>query len=200
MVDHLDRLVGVLVLINRKSDPTAKITSKMAADRYCLRYTGRQLRLARSLAGQAAVSIENARLYAQIDNALTKFVKAAVTAIDERDPATAGHSVRTAALTTALAAAVERESHGPYREVRFTQEEMRELYFAALVHDVGKIAVHEDVLIKAKKLPPVLWERVDARFDLIRRTIEVEYLKKRASSSMLENGRRAAGGSARGRV
>jgi HD-GYP domain-containing protein (c-di-GMP phosphodiesterase class II) len=181
MVDHLDRLVGVLVVINRKSDPTAKITNKKAADRYCLRYTGRQLHLARSLAGMAAVSIENARLYAQVDTALTKFVKAAVTAIDQRDPATAGHSVRTAALTAALAAAVERERRGPYREVRFTREQMRELYFAALVHDVGKIAVREDVLVKAKKLPPALWERVDARFDLIRRTIEVEYLKKRAS-------------------
>jgi HD-GYP domain-containing protein (c-di-GMP phosphodiesterase class II) len=181
MVDHLDRLVGVLVMVNRKSDPTAKITNKIAADRYCLRYTSRQLHLARSLAGQAAVSIENARLYAQIDNALTKFVKAAVTGIDQRDPATAGHSVRTAALTTAFAAAVERESHGPYRDVRFTREEMRELYFAALLHDVGKVAVPEEVLMKAKKLPPALWERVDARFDLIRRTIEVDYLKKRAS-------------------
>ena len=32
----------------------------------------------------------------------------------------------------------------------------------------------EDVLLKAKKLPPVLYERVVARFDLIRRTLELE--------------------------
>jgi hypothetical protein len=56
---------------------------------------------------------------------------------------------------------------------------MRELYFAALLHDFGKIAVREDVLMKAKKLPPALWERVDARFDLISRTLEVECLRKR---------------------
>ncbi len=57
---------------------------------------------------------------------------------------------------------------------------MRELRFAALLHDIGKLTVREDVLIKAKKLPPVLWERVDARFDLIRRTMEVDYLRARA--------------------
>ena len=180
MIDHLDRLIGMLVLVNRKSDPAARITSTLDADRYVLPYTGRQLHLAHSLAGQAAVSIENARLYAQIERTLTSVVKGAVTAIDQRDPTTAGHSVRVAALTTGLAEAVQREGRGSYRDVRFTRQEMRELRFAALLHDIGKITVHEDVLIKAKKLPPVLWERVDARFDLIRRTVEVEYLRARA--------------------
>ena len=35
------------------------------------------------------------------------------------------------------------------------------------------------MLVKAKKLHPLLWERVNARFDLIHRTIEVEHLRKR---------------------
>ena len=180
MIDHLDRLIGMLVLVNRKSDPAARITSTLDADRYVLPYTGRELQLAHSLAGQAAVSIENARLYAQIERTLANAVRGAVTAIDRRDPATAGHSVRVAALSTGLAEAVQREGRGPYRDVRFTRQEMRELRFAALLHDIGKITVHEDVLTKAKKLPPGLWERVDARFDLIRRTMEVEYLRARA--------------------
>ncbi|HEY9229386.1 MAG TPA: GAF domain-containing protein [Gemmatimonadaceae bacterium] len=180
MIDHVDRLIGMLVLVNRKSDPAARITSTLDADRYVLPYTGRELHLAHSLAGQAAVSIENARLYAQIERTLTNVVEGAVTAIDQRDPAMAGHSVRVAALTSALAEAVQRADRGSYRNVRFTRQEIRELRFAALLHDIGKITVHEDVLIKAKKLPPVLWERVDARFDLIRRTMEVEYLRARA--------------------
>jgi HD-GYP domain-containing protein (c-di-GMP phosphodiesterase class II) len=193
MVDHRDHVAGVLVFINRKSDPSVKITSKTAADRYVLRYTAREVALARSLASQAAVSIENARLYAQIEHIFQSFVKAAVTAIDQRDPTTAGHSVRVAALTTALADAVQRQGRGAYRDVKFTREQMRELYFAALLHDFGKIAVREDVLTKAKKLPPALWERVDARFDLISRTLEVEYLRKRASLlSSDANARQAA--------
>jgi hypothetical protein len=62
---------------------------------------------------------------------------------------------------------------------------MRELRFAALLHDFGKITVDEDVLVKAKKLPPVLWERVSGRFELIRRTMELEYFKERAGLGRL---------------
>ena len=181
MLDHLDHLVGVLLFANRKTDPSARITNRKDADQYVMPYTEHEVSLARSLAGQAAVSIENARLYARIEEILESFVKASVSAIDLRDPTTAGHSVRVAALTTAIATAVERCGRGRYRDVRFTRTQMRELRFAALLHDFGKITVHEDVLVKAKKLPPVLWERVSARFDLIRRTIELEQYRRRAS-------------------
>ena len=85
-----------------------------------LPYTAREVSLARSLASQAAVSIENARLYAQIEQILESVVKASVSAIDERDPSTAGHSLRVSALTTGIAEAVERAGRGAYRDTRFT--------------------------------------------------------------------------------
>jgi GAF domain-containing protein len=173
MLDQRDRVLGLLLFMNRKTDPHARITSKEAADQYVVEYTDHEVRLARLLASQAAVAVENARLYAQIERTLESFVKASVSAIDLRDPVMAGHSVRVAALTTNLAAAVERTDSGPYRDVTFTRKQMRELRFAALLHDFGKVAVSEDVLLKAKKLPPVLRERVDARFDLIRSTMEL---------------------------
>ena len=181
LVDHRDHLVGVLVFVNRKSDPRARITCKEAADRYVLPYTTREIELARSLASQAAISIENSRLYARIERTLESFVKASVTAIDQRDPTTAGHSLRVAALSTGLAEAIERSGDGRYRHMRFTRVQLRELRFAALLHDFGKVAVREDVLIKAKKLPPLLWERIDARFDLIRRTLELEYCQSQST-------------------
>jgi HD-GYP domain-containing protein (c-di-GMP phosphodiesterase class II) len=59
---------------------------------------------------------------------------------------------------------------------------MKELRYAALLHDFGKVGVREEVLVKAKKLPPYLWERVNARFDLIHRTIEKQYLEKKVSA------------------
>ena len=154
-------------------------------------YSAREVRLAEALAGEAAISIENARLYAQIEHTLESFVKAAATAIDQRDPATSGHSVRVAALTTALATAVERAKHGVYRNVHFTRKQMRELRFAALLHDFGKVTVRDDVLMKAKKLPPALCERVKGRFDLIHRTLEVDYYRQ-ASVSPDPDGRAAA--------
>jgi GAF domain-containing protein len=153
MVDHEDVLVGVMAFINRKSDPTAKIRTREAADRWVLPYTKREVRLARSLASQAAVSIENADLHARIEHMLESFLKAAVTAIDQRDPTTAGHSMRVAALTTGLADAAERSGRGLYRGLRFTRRQMRELRYAALLHDFGKVSVPDDVLMKAKSFP-----------------------------------------------
>lgn len=180
MVDHRERVVGVLLLVNRKSVHDARITSKEAADRYVLPYTEREVQLGFSMAGQAAISIENTKLHAQIEHLFECFVKAAVTAIDQRDPTTAGHSVRVATLTVDLARAVERLGTGSFCDVRFTPKQIRELRFAAMLHDFGKVGVREEVLVKAKKLPPMLGERVENRFDLIRRTLEVEYQRKRA--------------------
>ncbi|HKJ93800.1 MAG TPA: GAF domain-containing protein, partial [Longimicrobiales bacterium] len=106
MADHRGEVVGVLQLINRKNDPAASITSEEAAAQHVLPYTSHELELVQGLAGQAAVSIENSRLYQQIQDIFESFVKAAVTAIDQRDPTTAGHSVRVATLTTDLAEAL----------------------------------------------------------------------------------------------
>jgi HD-GYP domain-containing protein (c-di-GMP phosphodiesterase class II) len=173
MLDQRERVLGLLLFINRKTDPAAKITSKEAADRYVIEYSDHEVRLARSLASQAAVAIENVRLHAQIERTLESFVQASVSAIDLRDPAMAGHSLRVAWLATALASALGRAKSGPYRHVHFTRRQVRELRFAALLHDFGKVAVREEILLKAKKLPPVLWARLDARFDLIRSSIQL---------------------------
>ena len=40
--------------------------------------------------------------------------------------------------------------------------------------------MREEVLVKAKKLPPVMHERIESRFDLIRRTLEAEFHRRRA--------------------
>jgi HD-GYP domain-containing protein (c-di-GMP phosphodiesterase class II) len=184
MLDQLDRVLGILVCINRKTDPNARITSKEAADRYVIEYSDREVRLVRMLASQAAVAIENARLYAHLENAFESFVQASVSAIDLRDPATAGHSVRVAELVTRLAEDLEHKEDGPYRHVRFTSEQLRELRFAALLHDIGKIAVPEELLLKGKKLPAGGWERIDARFDLIRRTMELESCRADAQAAL----------------
>ena len=54
-------------------------------------------RLALSLAGQAGVAMRNARLREDIEVLFEHFVNASVTAIEQRDPVTSGHSGRVAA-------------------------------------------------------------------------------------------------------
>jgi HD-GYP domain-containing protein (c-di-GMP phosphodiesterase class II) len=172
MVDQRGHLVGMLMFVNRKTDPRATIRTKADADRFVIAYTDREVLLVRALASLAAAALESARLYAELEAAFEHFVRASVTAIDQRDPATAGHSIRVAELSMALAEAAARTNGGiTYRDVRFTPRRLRELRFAALLHDFGKIAVRESVLLKSKKLPPVLWQRVMDRFDLIATTL-----------------------------
>jgi HD-GYP domain-containing protein (c-di-GMP phosphodiesterase class II) len=190
MVDHRGGVVGVLQLINHKRDPAARIDGPEAAARWVMPYRPREMELVQALAGQAAVSIENSRLYRQVENLFESFVKAAVVAVDQRDPTTSGHSVRVATLTCDLAVALERGGRGAYAGMRFTSEQMRELRYASLLHDFGKVGVREEVLVKPKKLPPLLMERVQGRFAFIRRTLEMEHYRARAHAA--ERGERLA--------
>lgn len=174
LVNHKDRVVGVVQLINRKSKPGATIRNEDDAERWVLPYTEHDVGVVQSLAGQAAVSIENGQLYRDIENLFAGFIKAAVTAIDQRDPTTSGHSIRVTELTCDTARLISAQTEGPFKDVHFTDKEMKQLRYAGLLHDFGKVGVREEVLVKAKKLPPVHGARVEARFALIRKTLEAQ--------------------------
>jgi len=174
MVDHKDKTIGVLQLINRKSDPDASIHTEEDSDRWVLPYTDHEVSVVASLAGQAAVSIENGKLYQAIENLLEGFIKASVTAIDSRDPATSGHSVRVTELTCDTAELINQQTDGPFADAAFSSEEMKQLRYAGLLHDFGKVGVREATLVKEEKLPPVMGARVKGRFELIRLTLEAD--------------------------
>ncbi|HKW42377.1 MAG TPA: HD domain-containing phosphohydrolase [Gemmatimonadales bacterium] len=178
--DHKDEVLGVLQLINRKRNPQAVLASPADVDVQVVPYSQRTKELVTALAGQAAVSIENSRLYDEIERLFEGFVKAAVHAIEQRDPTTFGHSGRVANMTVALAAVVDRAGDGAYRSVTFTREQIREIRYAGLLHDFGKVGVREQVLVKAKKLYPLQLELIRQRHDYVRRTAEREFWKKRA--------------------
>jgi response regulator RpfG family c-di-GMP phosphodiesterase len=91
------------------------------------------------------------------------FVYASVSAIEQRDPSTAGHSIRVAAMTTGLAMVVDGMTDGPFAPVRFSRDDLEQIKFASLLHDFGKIGVREAVLVKARKLPPSRMELLQHR-------------------------------------
>jgi HD-GYP domain-containing protein (c-di-GMP phosphodiesterase class II) len=183
-----EKIIAVLQLINAKRDFSARLNSPEAVDQQVLPYTPRQQEIVQSLAGQAAVALENSQLYDSIQRLFEGFVRAAVTAIETRDPATSGHSFRVANLTVAMAEAVDRAGSGPYAGVRFSRDQVREIRYASLLHDFGKVGVREEVLIKAKKLYPAQLEVIKQRFGLVQRTLENESLKSRMDY-LLQNGR-----------
>jgi HD-GYP domain-containing protein (c-di-GMP phosphodiesterase class II) len=172
-------VLGVLQLINCKRHPQARLTDASAVHRHVHAFPERAVRLGLSLASQAAVAFENSQLYRDIENLFDGFVNASVKAIEQRDPTTSGHSQRVCEMTLALAEAVDREPQGPYADLRFSREQMKELRYAALLHDFGKVGVREEVLVKAKKLYPLQFSRLLDRFDYIRRDVEARIAEQK---------------------
>lgn len=167
LVTHDGEVLGVLQLINRKPRAGVPLADPAAATEI-LPFSAADVELLRSLASQAAVSLENSRLYEDIQQLFEGFVRAAVTAIEQRDPTTSGHSFRVADGTLSLARRVERLARGQWAGVRFSAEDMRELRYAALLHDFGKVAVRENVFTKALKLYDEDLVTIQTRFLLAR--------------------------------
>ena len=80
--------MGALQLINCKRDVAARLRPGDSIEGTVQRFTARHEQLAGSLASQAAVAIQNRRLYENIRQLFEGFVKASVTAIESRDPTT----------------------------------------------------------------------------------------------------------------
>lgn len=99
-----------------------------------------------TLAGQIAIAIENARLYEDVRSISISAIRSLAAAIDARDPYTHGHSEGVADLAVAVA-----------RELGWISADLEMLEFAALLHDVGKIAVPDAVLRKIEPLTPDEW-------------------------------------------
>ena len=155
MQDHKGEILGVIQLINCKTDRDVPAQDRRRTSTSTSSRSARtSSRMVLSLASQAAVSLENNLLYQEIETLFEGFVKASVQAIESRDPTTSGHSNRVAVYTVSLAKAVDRVGDGTYADTHFTAEHLKEIRYASLLHDFGKVGVREHVLVKAKKLYP----------------------------------------------
>jgi HD-GYP domain-containing protein (c-di-GMP phosphodiesterase class II) len=190
MRDHQDAVIGVVQLINKKRDRGAVLKPLSLVEEQVIPFTSVDEDLTSSLASQAAVAFENAKLLQDIRDLFNSFVHAAVTAIEKRDPTTSGHSERVAVLTVGLAEKVDAVSSGPLASVRLTRDELQELRYAALLHDFGKVAVQEKYLRKGKKLYATQMIAIRQRFAYILRSIEADHLRARLQA--FESGRAGA--------
>ncbi len=178
LTNKAGEVVGVLQLINRKDDPQVRLTDQKMVDLHVRPFDAQDRHVASALAGQAGVALENSILYADIEKLFEGFIRASVQAIEARDPTTAGHSFRVADFSERLAIAVDRIDRAGLRDIRFSRDEMRELRYAALLHDFGKVGVREYVLVKAKKLQPHQLELVKHRFRYARASLERHALRE----------------------
>jgi HD-GYP domain-containing protein (c-di-GMP phosphodiesterase class II) len=174
MRDHRNEVVGAVQLINAKRNFETKLTVANVPDEV-VSFRTEDLEMIESIASQAAVAIDRQTQLDLNQAAFDGFVKASVAAIELRDPTTRGHSQNVEKLTTSLALAVTDIAVGKYKDVRLNEDQMKELHYAALLHDFGKVGVRERILIKATKLYPFQLAGIQSRFESIERSVQVKY-------------------------
>ncbi|PKL75899.1 MAG: hypothetical protein CVV27_13035, partial [Candidatus Melainabacteria bacterium HGW-Melainabacteria-1] len=170
-------VIGLLQMINKKQHwaQPLPLQDTDALEAEIQAFSREDEDLLSSLASQAAVAIENARLYAAIQSLFEGFIRASVQAIESRDPTTSGHSERVAVLTVDLAQQVDRSSDTPFVAHRFSRDDLKEIKYASLLHDFGKIGVREHVLVKADKLYTHELDSIKHRFRLVRKSLENDF-------------------------
>jgi putative nucleotidyltransferase with HDIG domain len=111
----------------------------------------KELRLLSTMSGHVAVAIENAKLYEGLLKSYLSAVSALAEAIEIKDLYTRGHSERVSRYAVAIAQGIDNHSDFEIEGIRV----------AGLLHDVGKIGVHEGILLKFGPL-------TDAEFGVIK--------------------------------
>jgi 3',5'-cyclic-nucleotide phosphodiesterase len=147
-----------LIQVDTSSDPYA--------------FKEQDLEMLTGVCAETAVALKNFQLYSDIERLLDGFVRASVQAIEERDPVTAGHSFRVAGYAEHLAKAVDQADGPELRDIGFTNDQLREIRYAALLHDFGKVGVREHVLRKEKKLHHHEMHLLEHRFKYARVCLE----------------------------
>lgn len=196
MTSSNSKVRGVLQIINklRPGSDSDKDHQLAITRKDVIGFSDEDEELMQAFASQASVAIENAKLTEDIENLFESFIRASVTAIESRDPSTSGHSDRVAVFTVEFARAVHQAQSGPYKGIEFSDSQVRELRYAALLHDFGKIGVRESVLSKQLKLYPHEMETILNRLETARARQEMLLWKHKAEELMdvIENKKTSA--------
>jgi HD-GYP domain-containing protein (c-di-GMP phosphodiesterase class II) len=129
-----DKVIGVLEAINRENGIFDE------EDKEALT----------SLANQVAIAIENANLYQELREVFYGTAQALAETIEKRDPYTGGHTKRVMNYSIAIGKAM-----------GLSKKEIEDLRLAAILHDVGKIGVRDNILLKEDRLDPEELEKMN---------------------------------------
>jgi len=112
-------------------------------------FTRRDLSLFSALALKVAIAVDNARLYDDLRSLFYNTVETLVRTIQAKDQYTAGHSTRVSRYALMIA-----------DKLGLSTKDKHQLYLAAMLHDIGKIGVPDDLLNRPGKLSDAEMERV----------------------------------------
>ncbi|MFH1563134.1 MAG: HD domain-containing phosphohydrolase [Nitrospirota bacterium] len=135
-----EEILGVLEVLNKSNDEE---------------FTNEDLQYITVLASQAAIALNNSQLMDELHNFFINTIEILVMAIEALEPESKGHAVRVARLSTAMA-----------RQLKFNKKDYENLYYAALIHDIGKLKIEEP-----KQLHPIIGAEMVKPIKLLHGTI-----------------------------
>jgi HD-GYP domain-containing protein (c-di-GMP phosphodiesterase class II) len=121
-----EKVIGVLEAINKQKGGD---------------FDREDLFLFTSLADQVAIALDNARLYQELEEMFFQTAESLADAIEKRDPYTGGHTQRVTLYSSAIG-----------RCLQLNSMERKSLKFVAVLHDIGKIGIEDQILKKPNRL------------------------------------------------
>ncbi|MBM4273913.1 MAG: HD domain-containing protein [Deltaproteobacteria bacterium] len=112
-------------------------------------FSEEDLRLLITITREAATAIGNSNLYRDLRDSYLSTIRALAAALEAKDPYTRGHSDAVARYAAALAG-----------RLGLSRQEIETIEVAAILHDIGKIGIHEEILNKPDKLNDDEWQQV----------------------------------------
>ncbi|MDD1781299.1 HD domain-containing protein [Enterovibrio sp. ZSDZ35] len=131
--------------------------------------------------GFASLIKENWDHIAAQQNLFKSFIELMASAIDTKSPYTAGHCQRVPELTFMIAEAVSNDDES-FPHFSLNEKSREALYFAAWLHDCGKVTTPEYVVDKATKLETIYnrIHEIRMRFEVLKRDAEIDYWRKKS--------------------
>ncbi len=136
-----DKVIGVLQAINKLPGSIPRKSRYQWEE-----FVFDDLKMARTLAHQVAIAVENAQLYEKLMDSFYDTVEALAEAIEKKDRYTGGHTKRVVHFSTCIA-----------KYCNLSEEEMDRIRLGAVLHDIGKIGIEDKILKKAAPLDPYEW-------------------------------------------
>ncbi|WKA53410.1 GAF and HD-GYP domain-containing protein [Planococcus shixiaomingii] len=112
-------------------------------------FSEQDITLAVALANQSALALHNSQMYDELYRMFLSMIRTLAKVLDARDPYTAGHSERVAKYSLWIA-----------KKLGMDGAACDELYKAALLHDIGKIGIPDEILRKPSRLTKGEYETI----------------------------------------
>lgn len=96
-----------------------------------------------AVASQVSIALENSFLLDELQLSFESSIRTLSATVDARHPLTAGHSQRVTEYSLLIA-----------REMGLERDELEVIKYAALLHDIGKIGIRDEILLKKGVFSP----------------------------------------------